>query len=326
MQLEDRLNSLRGTERILGRRPRKGSTPGEPVSKQEAVAVTLVSVLAVVPVMVGLYLFPANTASWIGIPGCPNDGPVASGSVNLTSADPVLMQRCEGLPLFHGIQFTVDSAVDLQGSFLNTGEGSIAIDAVAPNGQESFYWSCSYRGCSGSDVPFDVPVFPGTYLLFASGVCGVGGCQSGYEVATEPIVANFDRSLEQVSGSANDSVPAGGFVGWSIPAPPNATSFVLGAEMSTTACGYVLAVLSPNDFQAFQRNPGKFDFPNSTILEEGILLSCPWPYGAMEIGPGWYGPLNLSSSYELVFYNSGTTTGNLWSTPLEVSYILPTPD
>lgn len=297
------------------------------MSKREAVAVTLVSVLVLVPVMIGLYLFPANASFWTGIPGCPNESPVASGSLNLTPSDPVLMQRCEVLSFFHGIQFTVSSAVDLRGSYvtnLSGGWGSIGLDAVAPNGQETWYWS-GYAGRLESSVSFDVPVFPGTYVFFASGACGAGSCNTGYVIATEPIVAQFDRTVQTTSVPGNLTVDSSAYEAWPVSAPPNSSDVFVMDGMTTTACQFVLAILPPLAFLAFEASPGDFDFPNATVLTSDDVLSCPTYDFPMPVGPLVYGPLNLTFGSELVFYNSGGTDGYLWSGPLEVSWLTASP-
>ena len=292
-----------------------------------AVVVVAVSVGALVPALVGISLVPTSNSLGAGVSGCGAGSTLAPRFANLTPSNPVLIPQCDRLSSnLSGLRFTVNASVDLRGSYLIVGQVALALDAFAASGQETSYWSCGGpESCSGGNDTFDVVLFPGTYLFYVSARCSLGSCTSGYAVFTEAVAAYFDRAVHTASVPGNLTVASSAYESWSIPVPTNSSDAFLEDGMVTTVCQWKLAVLPLPAFRAFELNPGDFDLPNVTVLETGNVLSCPATYYPTTAGPLWYGPLNLTVESELVFYNSGSSTGYLWSGPLEVSYLLSSP-
>jgi hypothetical protein len=286
--------------------------------RHEPVVVCLMAMLALVPLIAGLVMFNTPPAGSALVPGCPTSDSFYQPPTQLTPADPVILPKCDQYNLRAGdIEFTIDAPVDLHGSWTSTAPlGVLLFNASSPpvNG---------WPPTGNRNGTLDFPLFPGTYeIVFYSGVDSPGQ----EFVASETILANFDRGLDVVAHPAATNLSMNNFSAWPISVPVDAADVWLEGVVATDACSFVLAVLPPSVYATFLSDRSVVYSPQAVLIQSGASESCSGsPSPPTAVGFPTIGPLNISSGEFLVFYNSSSTTVDFSVlSPIEASYLLAT--
>ena len=291
-------------------------------SRREMVVVILVSILAMVPIFVGLATFNAVSPSVsIPPPGC--SVPSANSTIPSNSSSEVLLPAGDVVPIAHEgsiiIEFSIEAPGDLRGAWESpTPVGLTVLSNLSGMYLEPPISSYSLVGEINAS-PNSAPLYPATWAVT---VWPLGWWNASEPTpgpvnftVTQTIEVVFDRTLTILQRPAELNVSAGSYVCWQMPPPAVAQdAWLVIPPLPATNEHWTLAVLPPPVFRQFQTNRSVISSPDVWELWQGVN-----GYSSGD----WSVPVHLISADILVFYNwalSGTTLTVYY--PMELSYVV----
>jgi hypothetical protein len=290
------------------------------LTRREPVVVYAIIALSFSAVFAGLLVFPSPPSTPAMFAECSEPPSSFVPPSYLTPANPVLLPKCAQYSFYPpSIVFSIDAPVDLRGSWVASAPMWLGVyNATVATGR---YGCPNPGGCLALNGSLNLTLFPGTYAIAFSSPGG----ETARPVltVTQAFRADFDRGLSVLQLPGTSTLSAENFSSWRLSVPAGASSFWLDGSITTTGCSFILSILPPLVYQAFQSNRSEAYSPDALVVSSGWSASCPSPPVSRDVGPGPTGPLNLTSGDILVFLNSwGSTAQVTFLAPIELSYLM----